>query len=785
MSVHVRRGPRMREACLFALLLTVASVDYARGQQMLMRESGTARVAVRDKMRLAMPADVQLGGLLGARYEANAVRRLPVVDEAELLGGFRKRPGSHPWIGEHVGKWLHAACLTYACTGDAGLRAKLDRVVSGLLATQEPDGYLGTYESARRFGLYPGADWDVWVHKYCILGLLAYHQITGSQEALEGARRAAALMQATFGPGRKSILGAGTHVGMAATSVLEPIMLLYRVTGEARWLDLARYIVRAWDEPGGPRVLSALLETGSVRKTANAKAYEMLSNLTGLAELYRVTGEPDYLRALLAAWQDIVAKRLYITGTGSSHELWQDDHVLPNGTGANVGETCVTVSWIQLNAHLLRLTGEARFADQYERSIYNHLLGAQKPSGEAWCYYTALDGAKPYGSITNCCLSSGPRGVSLLPCLAYGSGEDWVAVNLYTPSRAGFRLRSGALRLMQSTSYPFDGAVTINILDQTGAGTVGLRLRVPPNTRLVSVQVNGRSMQARAVDGGYQEVRRRWRRGDTLTVKFEIPLRVVMGEHGNAGRAAVMVGPVVLAADDEHNPRAGSVARLAFAEAAPRASEVRPVAGRPGHFTAPGRLRAVSGPEGALPVYLLPFYDAGAGGGRVIVWLPTAALAARAGASLFAFAEESRSRRGNQSGSIVDEDPGSFVVTYDGTRQAEDWYAVELPVPQRVGRVVFRHGRSFHDGGWFDTSGGKPRVQVKRSPDGPWIDVAVLSSYPETTSTVDPRIADGTPFEVRFEPVETYGIRVVGVPSSGDNPAQAFSSCGELSAYAR
>ena len=123
--------------------------------------------------------------------------------------------------------------------GDAALKAKLDRVAADLIACQEPDGYLGTYVPEKRFGLYEGADWDVWSHKYNLIGLLTYYQYTGNQPALTACRKMADLLIATF-PAKKSILAAGTHVGMAATSVLEPIVLLYRFTGEPRYLEFAR-----------------------------------------------------------------------------------------------------------------------------------------------------------------------------------------------------------------------------------------------------------------------------------------------------------------------------------------------------------------------------------------------------------------------------------------------------------------------------------------------------------------------------------------------------------------
>jgi DUF1680 family protein len=239
--------------------------------------------------------------LLGERIHAHTFNRIMNIDEDILLGGFRSRPGSHPWIGEHAGKWLHAASLLWLWSQDAGLRDKITRVAKGLIAAQGQDGYLGTYVPEKRFGLYRDADWDVWSHKYSLIGLLSYYGISGDPDALNACKRAGDLLASVF-PRDRSILKAGTHVGMAATSVLEPIVLLYRATGEKKYLDFALYIVSSWDEPGGPHILSAMLRDKTVLAVGNRKAYEMLSNFVGLCELYRATGKPEYLQAAQYAW---------------------------------------------------------------------------------------------------------------------------------------------------------------------------------------------------------------------------------------------------------------------------------------------------------------------------------------------------------------------------------------------------------------------------------------------------------------------------------------------------
>ena len=354
--------------------------------------SETVPCLVQDRQVSVSLAALQLKGFLGLRLDANAANRLAKIDEVRLLEGFRKRPGRQAWDGEHVGKWLHAATLAWDYTQDARLREKLDRVVGELGKCQLEDGYLGTYLPEQRW-----TEWDVWAHKYDMLGLLTYYRATGNTNALAISRRCADLLCRTFGTGagQRDILKAGWHMGMAPTSVLEPMVLLYRLTGEQKYLDFCRYILASWETPAGPKIVSTLLAAKRVDKVGNAKAYEMLSCLNGALEFYRTTGEKQLLEAALNAWQDIVDKRLYLTGTASHHEYFHNDYELPNGN-ADVGETCVTVTWIQFNAQLLRLTGEARFAEELERAVYNQLLGAQKPDGSPVQYPMV-----PYPQLTN------------------------------------------------------------------------------------------------------------------------------------------------------------------------------------------------------------------------------------------------------------------------------------------------------------------------------------------------------------------------------------------------
>jgi hypothetical protein len=177
-----------------------------------------------------------------------------------------------------------------------------------------------------------------------------------------------------------------------------------------------------------------------------------------------------------------------------------------------------------------------------------------------------------------------------------------------------------------------------------------------------------------------------------------------------------------------------------------------------------------------LTVQALPKSWTGTQGYRV--WLTKPDKMPFGPVAVTAFGTESWSRPGNLDGSICDERPDTFRVTIGGAPARQDWYAVEMDNPEAIGSVVYRHGRVFQNGGWFDTSSGKPAIQVKRTRTGNWETVATLDSYPVTSATVPPTLHDGQGFEVKLkQPVTAVALRIVG------RPGGVFSSCAELAAY--
>jgi len=761
----------------------------------------------------------ELRGLFADRMQTNVEGRLLHIDESACLSGFVHRDSAGnfdgAWVGEHAGKFLDAACNAVRYREHAGLRHIMERMVKALIASQEPDGYLGTYPAARRW-----TGWDVWVHKYNLIGLLSYYELTADPAVLRACRGMGDLLARTFGdaPGQRDIVTAGEHIGMAATSVLEPMCRLYRFTGEVRHLEFCQYVVRAYDHPHGPGIVSTLLESASVDRVANGKAYEMLSNFNGLVDLYRLTADRLLLDAVLRAWDDIVSQQLYRTGTLSAAEHFQPNGRLLSLQSSNVGEMCVTVTWLQLNWRLLRLTGEARFGQEIERTVYNHLLAAQDGHNGNISYYTSWVGRKEFTDALLCCVSSGPRGISLIPQLAWGLQRNALLVNLYAPGRARFVINGVPVEVICETAFPADGRVTLTV-NAERATRFAVRLRVPEWAS--DFQVKLRSGTLAGTRGQMLDVSQTWPRSTTLDIRMDMRTRVVSGAPTYPDYALVQRGPQVLALEQALNPAVPYLQRVALTEAG------EPLAMRPAAVPAGWAGRQVYEFDGlvGLPgegeplrvepraLHLVPFADLN--NGRV--WITRADRASRDPPAVSAFARASLSvvslgleptaeRRSatDIAEFVTDEDPHSFCTinpqdrgfaTYlgapPGKRGDPVWFAVMLTRPASIARIVFRHGAVSAAGGWFDTTDSLPRIEVARTaiptsangavPDDSkvrWEVAGLLDQYPRSNAVAPPALTDGQSFELRLpQPLEVYGIRVVG-KAGGD-----YASCAELSAY--
>jgi DUF1680 family protein len=506
-----------------------------------------------------------IGGYLGYRLDANLNKRLLLIDSATLLSGFKHRPGAQIWIGEHVGKFLFSASKTWYYSHDPKIKHLMDDMVRKYIACQMPDGYLGTYVYKDRW-----TAWDVWAHKYAIIGLLNYYSVTGYKPALETAEKAADLICRTFGdePGKRDLMLAGEHNGLAPGSILEPMVDLYRYTGNPKYLSFCKYIFRAYEDKNGPHIISQLEKYGDVTKVGDAKAYEMLSCFLGILKYYKLTGEEKYLHLLQTAWTDITTNRLYITGTASDHEIFMPAGDLKAGNDNDMGEGCVTVTWIQFNLQLLQITGEIKYADELEKSVYNHLLAAENPQTGCVSYYTALQGAKPYRCDQgySCCLSSVPRGISLIPEMIGGKINSVFAVLMYENGEATTTITAEdqskiALKIGSVTKFPLDGKIDFTV-NPSASKTFKIDFRVPQWSANFIAKVG--SATYTGTQGQLLSIDRKWSPGDKVAISFDMPVQVIPGGISYPNAVAIKRGPQVFAIDKGLNPQIASLNDVVF-----------------------------------------------------------------------------------------------------------------------------------------------------------------------------------------------------------------------------
>lgn len=717
----------------------------------------------RDLLSLPETRNLSLSGFLGARLAANREGRLLVFPSDEmLLAGFQKRPGEQVWIGEHLGKWLHAAGLAMAARpDDAALAARFLRLARALLETQLPDGYLGTYLDSERW-----TEWDVWTHKYVLLGLLEYEKETGDPRALAACRAIGDLLVSVFGEGRRDIIAAGTHQGLAATSALEPMTLLYRRIGDERYRRFCDYLIARAEQHTG--LCSIPEETGGVAGVGNGKAYEIMSNYVGLVEHWRGTGDPRALVAAKAAQASLARDYRFLTGAIDAHEHFSVPRTLvPTG---RCTETCVQVTWEQLNGQLLRATGAARYADELHRHVYNHLLAAQHPDGAKWCYFTPLEGRRPYVREMNCCGSSGVRGVELARSFFVMRARDGLAVNFYETSEYRAEVGGAPVTLRQETDYPWQGAVRIGVLVERPVEFT-LRLLIPFFAERATL--DGEIL--RAGPGEYAELTRLWSGSSELELRFPMPVVA----HHQQGRVALSRGPLFFACDAADHPG------LDLSQCRPDVARLAECV-----FDPAGRRLRVPAQGGGTLLYR-PLAEAGTTGQLTSLWMPVApAILARPELTR-AFTPpygEWASRAGRMRHSFVDGEAGTYWTTDDGGEAEEDWFAVHFALPTRIVGVRFHHGRLTEAGGWWVVGEGErpalPVVEAQTEPGGPWRRVATLP-YPPTTDASPGGVRSYAAYAARFDPVEVVAVRVVGRPARGSRPDGNYVSCGELEVLLR
>jgi len=528
----------------------------------VVKSQSTQSPAITDQLVPALSETV--GGFVGDRLNASYENRILAQDVGKLVAPFGIRTETSCWQSEFWGKWFTSAVLAYRYRPEPQLKQKLDAAVNGLIATQTSDGYIGNYADNKHL-----AAWDIWGRKYCMLGLLAYYDLTKEIKALEAARREADFLIQEIGDRKALIVKLGNHRGMAASSVLEPICLLYGRTGDKKYLNFAEEIVRQWETPDGPQLISKAETDVSKRfpkpKSSwygweqGQKAYEMMSCYEGLLELYRLTGKDIYRNAVEKTWDNIYDTEINIAGSGSSVETWFEGKKYQTIPVEHYQETCVTATWIKFSQQLLRLTGAAKYADAIEQTFYNALLGAMNHDGSDWAKYTPLagqrlEGSEQCGMGLNCCVASGPRGLFTFPLTTVMNSKTGLQVNFY--AAGNYHLITPGKQqagLIEETDYPLTGKVLLKI-QLKKAEKMTISVRIPGWSKKTTLTVNGEEV-TKLTPGKNIILERNWKNDDAIELNLDMRGRVIsMGEFPK--NKVIVMGPLVLALDSRLSDQA-------------------------------------------------------------------------------------------------------------------------------------------------------------------------------------------------------------------------------------
>ena len=702
--------------------------------------SAPALTQVRDRLVPALGASQRLSGVLGARFALASKELERRLEQAAKEGGEQLavlvEAGAVMWEGDVQGP--RGQLLAKAAVRLAGESSKWRNA------------------SSLRRGLS---------------ALLAYYEASGGRQALEAARRVADWASRSAPAWWDRDLGPAPLAGVACA--------LFRHTGERR--KLTQGISATMDQPQAPRLLRALWENGKLATREGVAAEEVLASLTGLVELYRLTGEDAYLSAAKKGWQQIVAEHRYITGAVGWRGRLRGDGMLPGEPGAEVGDALVTAEWLRLNLELLRVTGESRFGDEIERTVYNHLLALQDGVSGAWAAHAPLLGRRRFGSDADERSAGTGLAMAIARKAVWGTLAGGPAIVLYVPGEAVFRPQiQGAvreIRMTSETSFPERGLVRL-MIGRGGSGQYPVYLRAPGWCGRFVAKTGGAVAEGRA--GEWLKLERSWREGETIEIEMDMGARWIRGEPSYPGHVALQRGPQVMALEATANPglmflhraapETGSELQLGETPGRPNQG-----AGRPSYAVAGLAVTSVARRQvvARTKLFFVPFAEAR----EYRVWLPEPGRLVLGPVAVTAFCKEATSGDGPVQDSICDERSDTYRTARGNGREGS-WYAVELDRPEWVDRIVYRHGKVTREGGWFDTTKGKPIVQVKRSRDGAWETVGRLETYPNTNGKEPPTLVDGQAFELKLsEPLQVVGIRVAG------HPGREYSSCAELSAY--
>jgi DUF1680 family protein len=485
-----------------------------------------------------------------------------MLERAGNLHNFRVASGREQgdyrgrnFLDSDVYKWLEAVADELARTPDSPLTDKADAVIDLIAAAQQPDGYLNTYFQI----VEPDKRWTDLDHShelYCFGHLfqaaVAYHRVTSDVRLLNVARRAADYIDSIFGPDKRHGTCGHPEIEMA-------LVELYRETGQRRYLDLAKFFI---DQRGqgkmrglgwyGPEYHQDRVPVRQADRV-EGHAVRAMYLLAGVTDLYLETGEQALRDSLLRQWRDMTGGKLYITGgVGARYEgeSFGEPYELPSDQC--YCETCAAIGSIMWNWRMLLVTGEARFADVMEQTLYNGFLSGASLDGTHFFYINPLlsrggyQRAEWYGVA--CCPPNIMRTVGSIESYLATGDATGVQIHLYDSAAITVDREAGsATRLHMETDYPWQGQITITV-DQTDGTPWALALRIPGWCHGASIRLNGVAISVPAKASSYAVIERIWQPGDVVELTLPLEGQLITAHpliDPARGSAAIMRGPLV------------------------------------------------------------------------------------------------------------------------------------------------------------------------------------------------------------------------------------------------
>jgi DUF1680 family protein len=491
-------------------------------------------------------------------------------------------PPGFPFDDTDVYKVIEGASYALAVQPDPKLQAYLDKIIAEIGAAQEPDGYLYTARTINPRHPHPWSGPVRWLresdqsHELYDAGHLfeaaaAHYQATGKTNLLNIALKEANLLCDTFGPGTNQL-----HIWPGHEVVEMGLVKLYRITGQRRYLDLAKYFIDIRGPGGDEYHQSHIKPVEQTEAVGHAVRAGYL--YSGMADVAALTGDPRYLSAIDKIWENVVGDKLYVTGGIGAvprGEAFGPNYFLPNMDA--YCETCAAVANDYWNERLFLLHGEGKYADVLERTLYNGLLSGVSLNGKLFFYPNPLESAgqnerSPWFGCA-CCPGNITRFMASVPGYFYAQRGRAIYVNLFASGVAAIKLGGGhAVKITQETLYPWDGSIRFTVQpDHTGK--FAIHLRIPGWARneaspggLYTFLDNSDASPALRLNGkpwpihleeGYAVIDRKWRKGDVIQLNLPMPVRRVTANprvEADRGRAALQRGPIVYCLEWPDNP---------------------------------------------------------------------------------------------------------------------------------------------------------------------------------------------------------------------------------------